>query len=300
MDFLFHCRIAALASVARTRTAAELLIPYALLNGEVVHVDDVPTGIRCGAECPVCKERLIAKNALESREVTRKRGRKSRQHYFSHAADSTSTGCGEGWLHIMAKRFLAERIERGVGVFQAFWQIMVSSPCELPSFFRCVNGDEPNHTRNLIEGVDSIEVEREVTGAEIRPDIFLRGKQPKLVEIVVTQYPKAPVFDYARSKGIPLVVIPVRSGEDLEAIRSGEVIPADVFDYSPSGCRERINPSAFSPLPDWRQMAVRAPRRSLGAKRRQTAVRKALCGCGELVTVYPDAWMHRCKARSST
>ena len=51
-------------------------IDYAIdASGKLVHVDDVPNGLKCGCHCPCCNERLEAKNAG-----------KRNIHHFAHAS----------------------------------------------------------------------------------------------------------------------------------------------------------------------------------------------------------------------
>ena len=184
----------------------DLRIPYASLNGRPVHVDDVPTGLQSGCVCPKCGERLIAKN--------RKYKARKRVRHFSHAGTSGG-GCGEGWLHWVAKMLLSERIEQGL-----------AKRSQVPIAYRC-----PDcycmHEGNLIKGVEAVRVETSIQGADIRPDLWLQGRYPKLVEIVVTHAPEQPVLEFSRAQSLPLVQVEIASVEDLEVVNSG-LLPVEV------------------------------------------------------------------------
>ncbi len=79
-------------------THKEHYIRYALdLNGQLVHVDNVPNGSKCGCRCPACNEPLIAKN-----NGTKK------VHHFSHSSGKICEFAYETMLHLLAK----ERVQK--------------------------------------------------------------------------------------------------------------------------------------------------------------------------------------------
>lgn len=78
------------------RTSITPLI-YALKDGHFVGINEVPTGRLCGCVCPLCGEKLIARN----------KG-KIMQHHFAHSANSKCIGAAETALHLMAKEILKE------------------------------------------------------------------------------------------------------------------------------------------------------------------------------------------------
>ena len=68
---------------------------YALSNGKLVSVEDVPAGLKCDCFCPACGEHLVAK---KGQKMT---------HHFAHKA---GTNCAFGYqtsLHLLAKDILA-------------------------------------------------------------------------------------------------------------------------------------------------------------------------------------------------
>ena len=175
-------------------------LPYGLLDGRLVHVEDVQTGLASGCVCPGCGARLVAKNAGEIRE-----------HHFSHSTGSES--CGEGWLHATAKLLLAER-----------FRLAISSSDPVPIEYSCFVCP-CTHPGNIIKGVDSVNVEEVITEAGIRPDILLRGTYPKVIEIVHTHMPEDPVLAFAKKESMPLVIIRVGCAADLESIRNEPLVP---------------------------------------------------------------------------
>ena len=73
-------------------------LTYALNDtGQIVNVDDVPTGIHCNCYCPACNEPLIAKN----------QGTK-RTHHFAHQPGKECNHAVETMLHILAKEKIRE------------------------------------------------------------------------------------------------------------------------------------------------------------------------------------------------
>lgn len=66
-------------------------------SGELVHVDDVPTGLDCECFCPACKEPLIAKNQGEIR-----------LHHFAHKSGTECKYAQETMLHLLAKEKIQE------------------------------------------------------------------------------------------------------------------------------------------------------------------------------------------------
>ena len=73
-------------------------LTYALDGGgDLVHVDDVAKGMKCGCHCPHCDAPLYAKNAGRIRE-----------HHYAHAHGHECEGAYESSLHLLAKEVLQE------------------------------------------------------------------------------------------------------------------------------------------------------------------------------------------------
>lgn len=81
-----------------TKPNQKTLLTYALnLDGKLVHVDQVSTGLSCKCFCPHCNSELVAKN-----------GGRIKSHHFAHANGSDCPGAIESALHKMAKDILHE------------------------------------------------------------------------------------------------------------------------------------------------------------------------------------------------
>ena len=72
------------------------LLTYALDESQaLVHVDDVPKGLKCGCACPHCGAKLYAKN-----------GGIIREHHFAHEHGAECEGAYESSMHRLAKEIL--------------------------------------------------------------------------------------------------------------------------------------------------------------------------------------------------
>ena len=73
-------------------------ITYAMnVYEQMVHVDSVPKGNKCGCHCPHCKGFLYAKN-----------GGQKKEHHFAHASGHECDGAYESSVHHLAKQVLLE------------------------------------------------------------------------------------------------------------------------------------------------------------------------------------------------
>lgn len=96
-------------------------LTYALNEtGQLVNVDDVLVGKKCGCFCPACKEPLTAKN----------QGKKRMPH-FAHQSETECDYAIESMLHLIAK----EKIREAFLSKSEFW-----IEFEYKSF--CVNNEE--------------------------------------------------------------------------------------------------------------------------------------------------------------
>lgn len=72
------------------------------VDGRLLHIDEVPSGLACNCVCPGCGRRMVAKRG----DV--------KAHHFAHHAQQDGRSCmsaGETALHKFAKRILDERLE---------------------------------------------------------------------------------------------------------------------------------------------------------------------------------------------
>lgn len=176
-------------------------------TGQLVHVDQVPRGLRCGCVCPACKAPLVAKKGTVYK------------HHFAH---ETATSACEGALHTIAKRLLAERIQRAIDTQSA-----------VPMQWQCGTG--ANHEANLLtlaEG-DATALELWLPQPRIRPDITLSlaGEPRMLLEVVVTHEPE---YDVSKV-GLPILELHLGDEVDLELLAGGTVPFARVHNLK-CGC----------------------------------------------------------------
>lgn len=68
---------------------------YALKDGNIVSIDEVPSGKECGCVCPACGDELIAR-----------KGQK-RMHHFAHRSNEDCEYGYESSLHLAAKDILS-------------------------------------------------------------------------------------------------------------------------------------------------------------------------------------------------
>jgi hypothetical protein len=76
------------------KTMAEIKLRYALLDGELVSINNVESGLKCNCICPQCKEPLIARKGSK------------REHHFAHTSNTSCSGGVETALHLLAKNLL--------------------------------------------------------------------------------------------------------------------------------------------------------------------------------------------------
>ena len=71
-------------------------------DGELRHIDDVPSGLKCGCVCPGCQRLMVARKG------------KIRAHCFAHHSDPDGQSCksaGETALHKHAKAVLDRELK---------------------------------------------------------------------------------------------------------------------------------------------------------------------------------------------
>lgn len=68
---------------------------YALKDGNIVSIDDVPSGKECGCVCPACGDELIARKG------------EKRMHHFAHRSNEDCEYGYESSLHLAAKDILS-------------------------------------------------------------------------------------------------------------------------------------------------------------------------------------------------
>lgn len=186
---------------------APLLIPFALKDGRIVHVDSVDSGRACGCICPACKEMLVARKG------------RIRVHHFAHDAGAACDG--ESALHATAKLLLFQRIQDALKAQGAAPDMPVVWQCRI-----CPDGCE--HQGNLLRRTSGAAMEQTIPGANIRPDILLTnadGIPSAFLEIVHTHAPEENVIRYAGNNKIPILEFRIQSADDLARIAGESLQP---------------------------------------------------------------------------
>ena len=172
----------------------ELLIPYGLKDGNIVHINEVERGLACNCICPACNGSLIA----------RKGGIKC--HHFGH---NPGLNCNsETALHATGKRMIFQQIEYSLERKE-----------EIPIEWKCSICEEM-HTGNLLKKTDSASIEYSYKGGRADIGLLDVNKIPVVfIEVVVTHAPENNVYDIAKKRGIQVIEIKLKNGTDLENLR---------------------------------------------------------------------------------
>lgn len=137
---------------------SDSLNPFGMLDGQLVTVESVPSGLACGCLCPACGAPLVAKKGPQN------------VHHFSHAVKTDCKGALETALHIKAKDVLSR-----------FNQIM------LPSYYHPERYRKPwAEHKPCVYFYSNALIETKI--GRIRPDVVLDGleSKPLIIEIFVT------------------------------------------------------------------------------------------------------------------
>ena len=194
-------------------------LTYALNEkGQLVGVNSVPAGNKCGCLCPACKEPLTAKN----------QGIK-RTHHFAHQSGTECAYAVESMLHILAK----EKIREAFLSKSGFW-----IDFEYQSF--CANFNECKYLRqndcceskrqrfNLKRFYDSCEQERPYDNVNRRSDLKIYSstnpeRSPIYLEFFVTH---ASGQEKLHS-GNKIIEIRIESEEDILQLVENGIVESD-------------------------------------------------------------------------
>jgi hypothetical protein len=81
------------------RQPKSLKLPFALQNGNLVHISEVPQGAACGCICPCCEAPLLARKG------------DTNVHHFAHKKGAECAASVETALHLAAKQILEDQRE---------------------------------------------------------------------------------------------------------------------------------------------------------------------------------------------
>lgn len=159
-------------------------IPFGLMNGVLMGISEVQSGLACGCVCPACQRKLQAN-----------KGQKI-SHYFSHDPSKDSNVCESAFetsIHLMAKQILSEE---GVALFPELL-VKETQPDK--------NGDSHEEsevvTKKTLMKFNQVELERRLDN--IRPDIIAyQGSTAYLIEIAVTHFCDSEKVQRIRKKNI--------------------------------------------------------------------------------------------------
>lgn len=153
---------------------SDSLNPFGMLKGQLVTVNDVPSGLACGCLCPACGAPLVARKGPQ------------KVHHFSHSVKTDCKGALETALHIKAKSIL-----------------------ESFSFINLPNHWPPSPDPLYFYPYSSVHLETRI--GKIRPDVVLDGyNSPLIVEIYVTHRTEWEKIDEIKRLELPAIEIDLR------------------------------------------------------------------------------------------
>ena len=128
-------------------------IEHALKNGDLVHISEVNSGLKCECTCVCCDSKLVARKGDKM------------SHHFAHHKSEDCNGAYETILHILAKEILKE-----------------SKSIVAPEIFFCFFYIR---FKEMVIKYDFVELEKRL--GDIKPDIVVyKDNKPLLIEIYVT------------------------------------------------------------------------------------------------------------------
>ena len=173
---------------------------YAIKEGQIVHISAVEKGLACGAACPACGERLIAR-----------KGKKVSHHFAHHSVKECEYGY-ETLLHLAAKEIIARH--KFMTIPPVYVGFMSSKKPVLISPARKIK-------------IDRVELEKRQEC--LIPDIVIYSGDKKLfVEILVThRVDKRKLYEITKA-GISTIEIdlsdkPVLTEEELSDVVLNDV-----------------------------------------------------------------------------
>lgn len=164
-----------------------LNLVYALKGNEIVFVDDVETGKKCGCVCPACSSPLVAKNHGTKRE-----------HHFAHPPKLSCEYGYETSLHLAAKDILSK----------AKRMIIPPVIVEFPGSYK----DDIVLSPEMEISIDRVELEARFE--YIVPDVVVyAGKQQLFIEIFVTHKIDDHKLAKLKKRGISTIEIDLSTTE---------------------------------------------------------------------------------------
>jgi hypothetical protein len=187
---------------------SSLKSPYAIRNGELIHISEVENGLNSDCRCPLCNRSLVARKG--SLKV----------HHFSHVTESNCEP--ETVIHLLGKQLLAEKVESAI---QEGVPLFLSWNCD-----DC----DDSHEIDLTQNIAQVSVEHDL-GA-LRPDVVLlthHNEPAMILEVVGTHSPDGRVLAYCTERKIPFFEVRLKKMGDLDALRGSQKLVATWTAFCP-------------------------------------------------------------------
>lgn len=194
-------------------------LKFALKDGQLVSIDDVPNGNECGCQCPACGKDLCARN----------NGTK-RIHHFAHQSGADCPGAVESSIHLLAKKVLKERFDDKNKSFRIQFSKRLNC-CEYKTcpYFDddiCKSELQSIGPYDLKEYYDTCVVE--APDGDFRPDLLLtsstkKDREPIYIEILY----KHKCEESKVRSGKRIIEIKVESETDVLALGSMDIFKED-------------------------------------------------------------------------
>lgn len=214
----------------------DLLIPYALRDGQLVHIDQITQAERgraCLCRCPndECKGELWAKLGAEGKS-------KGKVRHFAHAVD-TPHCTPETVLHETAKLLIFKRLNEAITAGASIQMKWHCSKCNKP------------HDGDLLKIAKSVRLEKGYINT--RPDVSLYADDGRMLialEVIVTHAPEADTIKTYEENKVVRVDVRLKSFEDLTKLTGpGPVLPDFVSKCPPSPpAPPSVNPVFVKPV----------------------------------------------------
>lgn len=202
------------------------LLSYAIdTNGNLVHIDNVANGNKCGCFCPACKEPLIAKNSG-----------KKKTHHFAHFSDINCEFAYETMLHLLAKEKISKAfLEKSKFMidFEYKSHCIKEENCEYHiQHQKCYS--EKRHKFNLKDYYDSCKQELPYDNIKRRSDLKIFSskftkREPIYIEFCVTH----PSDTEKLHSGNKIIEIYIENEDDINnIIKNGFIEDVKQYDES--------------------------------------------------------------------
>lgn len=205
--------------MTQLKTQTEYL-KFALKNGQLVSIDEVPNGNDCGCQCPACGKDLCARN----------NGTK-RIHHFAHQSGADCPGAVESSIHLLAKKVIKERFYDAGKSFL----IQFVRECKCCNYETCQFADEygckktmPIGPFDLKEHYDTCE--EEVPEGDFRPDLLLMSSKHHDDPIYIEVFYKHKCEENKLKSGKRIIEIKVKNEKDVLALGTQELFE-ESYDY---------------------------------------------------------------------